>query len=191
MALAGFRSGGEVLLRDRLTRDARTSFRGPHPLDPDQAKARPFGGAPKLGPSRSGTRTTALLAVQSFGRPATAERLRAHCRVRFFLREGTNQVPSGARGTSNGGRQPRRPSRAAGRSFGGVGAEGLSGLLVRLGSDGQPVGASAPTDGPPRRFGATLMHRRPLGGSKPKGASGNGQAATPGPRNGLSGGARP
>lgn len=54
-------------------------------------------------------------------------------------------------------RSPTAPSYQGGRALlRGRWRGGASGLLVRLGSNGQPVGASAPTDGPPGRFGATL-----------------------------------
>lgn len=84
--------------------------------------------------------------------------------------------PRGRVGFEHGGRQPRRPSRAAGRSFESVRRGGAHGLLARSGSNRPSLsGPRLRRTARHRRFGANRSKRRaPQRGSKPKGASGTG-----------------
>lgn len=191
MALAGFRSGGEVLLRDRLTRDARTSF-----------EARTAGPGSSKGASlRGGIQARSTTVRHPDNRAACSAVVRSPrhggapsgALSGAFLPSGRHEPgPLGGQGHEQR-RSPTAPSFQGGRALlrgrwrGGAFRSPREARLIRpacrgLGSDGRPAEAL--------RCHAR-KHRKPLGGSKPKGASGKGQAATPGPRNGFSGGARP
>lgn len=190
LALAGLRSGGEVLHRvsaHKATRGPPSG--GPHTPDPDRKRRASSEAHPPRSTDGSGTASPTFF-ERGAAEPANGAAPSGTAPTRNLPR-GAEQRLRVRRGSSTADANPRRPSRAAGRSSERV-ARRAHGLLARSGS--RRPGLSGPrlrwTDRQ-RRLGATLDSVVPPEGFKPKGASGAGPTATWDPRNGLSGGAKP